>query len=228
VSKLGTCFASPEETIMKQNEDSDAMYFITQGDCTVDITDEEKVHHVAIKLLVEGQHFGEIGVVFNTKRTATVISRNYNTMAKLSKEHYKDVVGSYPEYDQALMKHVYKYQDSRKKFIWKMFQQIEYFKNKMDYPLFHRLMYTLKTQYMEKGEILLKEKDDTDNLFLIEQGCLEVFTMFEGNEFVIDRLPKGSCIGHRVVFTEDQMIVNIRAKEPSYVSRLHEKDFEEI
>ena len=30
------------------------MYFIMQGDCTVNIIDEQRTEHVAIKLLVEG------------------------------------------------------------------------------------------------------------------------------------------------------------------------------
>lgn len=39
---------------------------------------------IAYKLLVEGDHFGEIGVVYDCCRTATIVSRNYNTMANLS------------------------------------------------------------------------------------------------------------------------------------------------
>ena len=44
VSKLGTCFAVPEEEIIKQDEqiavDVD-MYFISKGDCAVNIKDEK-------------------------------------------------------------------------------------------------------------------------------------------------------------------------------------------
>ena len=41
VSRLGTCFATPEEVIIKQGDESDCMYFITQGDCTVNFLDEK-------------------------------------------------------------------------------------------------------------------------------------------------------------------------------------------
>ena len=40
VDKMGTCFASPEEVFIKQGDKSEDMYYIMQGDCTVNIIDE--------------------------------------------------------------------------------------------------------------------------------------------------------------------------------------------
>ena len=39
---------------------------------------------------------------------------------------------------------------------------------------------------------------------------LEVFTRFEGSEFVLEQLHKGSAINHRAIFMEDQMQVSVR------------------
>lgn len=52
--KLDTCFASPEETIIKQDDPSEDMYYISQGDCTVNIRNEKREDLVAFKLLVDG------------------------------------------------------------------------------------------------------------------------------------------------------------------------------
>jgi len=56
------------------------------------------VDHVAFKLLIEGQHFGELGMIYKCVRTATVISRSYNTMARLGYGPFRELVGEYPEY----------------------------------------------------------------------------------------------------------------------------------
>jgi len=48
----------------------------------------------------------------------------------------------------------------------------------------------------------------------------------EGNPFCIEHLNAGSILNHRVVFTEDQMVVNIQATMPTYILELTEKDFE--
>jgi len=84
VSKLSTVLSQPENVIIKQDDEPDNMYFISTGDCAVNVRDQSREELVAVRLLVEGDHFGEIGVVYECRRTATVISRNYNTMASLT------------------------------------------------------------------------------------------------------------------------------------------------
>ena len=86
----------------------------------------------------------------------------------------------------------------------------------------------MKQRHLEEGEILLRELDDTDKLYIVEYGSLEIFTEFDGNEFVIDYLPPGSVLNHYVVFTEDNMMVNIRARQPTIINELHEKDIETL
>jgi len=40
-------------------------YYIMQGDCVVNMVDEYKnIEHIAFKLLTEGDHFGEIGMIY--------------------------------------------------------------------------------------------------------------------------------------------------------------------
>ena len=60
--------------------------------------DEHKKEHI-VRVLVEGNQFGEIGVIYNCGRTATVITRNYNTLARLQKPFYREMIGEYPEYE---------------------------------------------------------------------------------------------------------------------------------
>tara|TARA_B110000285_G_C15002043_1_gene551916 strand:- start:242 stop:667 length:426 start_codon:yes stop_codon:yes gene_type:complete len=84
VGKLGTSFATPEEEVIKQGEPGNDMYFLSKGDCAVNIKDASGRLHVAVSLLTEGDHFGEISLLYRCKRTATVVSRNYNTMARIS------------------------------------------------------------------------------------------------------------------------------------------------
>ena len=84
VSKLSTVLSQPELVIIKQDDEPDNMYFISSGDCAVNIRNVDREELVAVRLLVEGDHFGEIGVVYGCRRTASVISRNYNTMASLT------------------------------------------------------------------------------------------------------------------------------------------------
>jgi len=111
VRLLGTFFTIPEEEIISQDEEGKAMYFISKGDCAVNIKDQNGILHVAINLLVEGDHFGEVSLIYKIKRTATVISRNYNTMARMSYPKFRELVYTFPEYLKLLKINTFYYND---------------------------------------------------------------------------------------------------------------------
>lgn len=52
---------------------------------------------------------------------------------------------------------------------------------------------------------------------LLEHGELEVYTSFDSNEFVLERLHPGSIINFREYMIQDIMHVNIRASKPSRI-----------
>lgn len=79
------------------------MYFIAKGKywifikkshivspSTVSIN-SEKSRERPDRILQEGDHFGEIGLIYGCKRTATVESNNYGTLAMLTKSNYLEL-----------------------------------------------------------------------------------------------------------------------------------------
>ena len=48
------------------------MFFIQSGDCAVNVVDDRRQEIIGHRLLVEGNYFGEIGLIYNCNRTATV------------------------------------------------------------------------------------------------------------------------------------------------------------
>ena len=72
---------TPEEIVIKQGNKSSFLYFISKGDCSINITDNQAKEHIAYKLVVEGDHFGEISLLYDCTAQASVISRNYNTLS---------------------------------------------------------------------------------------------------------------------------------------------------
>ena len=73
------------------------MYFIAKGMCSVVIRDEKKKEQ-QVRILKEGDHFGEIALIYKCRRSGHVVSQNYNTMAILDEERFKSLVSEYPEY----------------------------------------------------------------------------------------------------------------------------------
>jgi CRP-like cAMP-binding protein len=64
------------------------MYLISRGECVLNIKDENNKIIKNFKVLGVNDYFGEIGLVYGCKRTASVVSRKYTTLAKLTKAKF--------------------------------------------------------------------------------------------------------------------------------------------
>lgn len=228
VQKLGTCLAIPEEAILYQDELGNDMYFISKGDCAVNIKEWNGKMHIAYNCLVQGQHFGEIALIYKCRRTATIISRNYNTLARLAYSNWREVVNEFPRYLVALKNYIYHYDDMNVKVWIAMINEIEYLKDNLNKEATYDLIYRMKHHLYDKGHMVLKENDMAKSLLFVDHGILEVYTEFEGNEFIIDNLHPGSCINSRAFLMEDTMSVNIRVKETCRIMEMPKEIFQDI
>ena len=132
VEKLGVQLTMPEDEIIKQDEMPDVleMYIIGKGGCSVHVRDQRGKEHKGIRILKEGDHFGEIALLYNCKRSATVESGNYNTLAKIQKPRFRELLSEYPEYETCLKQHIIEqYKDPKTKFIQDMIKRVDYFKS---------------------------------------------------------------------------------------------------
>ena len=73
----------------------------------------------------------------------------------------------------------------------------------MNQHLYHTILYSLEPRYLPPGDLLLKAQDDTTAVFIVTHGCLEMYTEFEGNDFVLETLTAGAILNYRVVFTDE-------------------------
>ena len=62
----------------------------------------------------------------------------------------------------------------------------------------------------------------------VEQGTVQVFTEFEGNEFILENLEQGSVINPRAFFVEDLMYVSIRCSSHCTLWTLDHQTMEKI
>ena len=62
----------------------------------------------------------------------------------------------------------------------------------------------------------------------MERGQIEVYTEFEGNEFVIERLGPGAVINQKAFFVGDKMQVSMRTGINSSIFELHKDTLDEI
>ena len=129
------------------------MYLIARGECVVNIRDEANKIVKNFKILGPADYFGEIGLVYGCKRTATVVSRKYTTLAKLSKAKFTMIVTEFPKFKEILKKGIFKYNDRMKKFIKSCLNKIPYFQG-ISEDAIHDVIYHMNLKHFNEGEII--------------------------------------------------------------------------
>ena len=98
----------------------------------------------------------------------------------------------------------------------------------MNKHLFHKILYSFEPSFIEIGNVLLKEGDKVESIFIILSGTLEIFASFEDNEFIVEKLQRGSVLNYRNIFNGDDMNVGVRASENTHLLELSSEKFMEI
>jgi hypothetical protein len=154
VYKLGTALYSPEAFVMTQDDEYDEktvkIYYLGKGKCFVNVRDEIGHEHEGVKVLEEGHHFGEVAMIYKCKRTASVICRNYNTLAFLVYKAYRELVAEYPEYEECLKDYIRNnYHDPKTTFLLNMVQRVDYLAGVSKEILFD-IIFSLVPKSLEK------------------------------------------------------------------------------
>ncbi len=90
---------SAHDHILTEGDDAKAMYWVVRGVVAVTSRDGEAVYAE----LKPGAFFGEIGVLMNVPRTATIIARTKCLLVVLKKEDLQAELPSFPEMEKAIL-----------------------------------------------------------------------------------------------------------------------------
>lgn len=127
-----------------------------------------------------------------------------------------------------MKKSVFQYNDRMKRFILGILLKVDYLRD-IEQDAIHDILYNLKTERFSRGHILQKPGDNADTLFFLVDGVIEIYTTIEdADEFVIERLFRGSVINYRTFCMPDDGKVFYRFGRNSICATLHFDKFEEI
>ena len=85
--------AGPQDYVILAGEVGSSMYFIRRGELDVVSADRSTVYTT----LRSGQYFGELALLDNSKRTASVRSVNHCELLTLSRDDFTTLLSDYPE-----------------------------------------------------------------------------------------------------------------------------------
>jgi voltage-gated potassium channel len=97
---LKSVFITPNDYVCKAGEQAEAMYFVVKGELMT-LSSDEKQELTQIKT---GDHFGEIALLKNRNRSATIKALSYCDLYALDKQSFDQVIIKYPHIEQLIRK----------------------------------------------------------------------------------------------------------------------------
>lgn len=90
----------------------------------------------------------------------------------------------------------------------------------IEWSLLHKVYHTMSRLVIPKGDYLFKPGQEITHLRIVQDGLLEVFSIFDEQEVILDRLMRGSILNYRTFFTSEPSQVYIRAAKNSKVMEI--------
>nr|CAG8459611.1 15921_t:CDS:2 [Entrophospora candida] len=158
-----------------------------------------------------GGSFGELALMYNAPRAATVIATSDSVLWALDRVTFRRI----------LMENT-----SRKRRMYESFlEEVPLLMSLESYER-HKIADALESLYYEDGELVIEQGDIGNNFYLIEFGDARV-TKFDddGIEHELPGLKKGDYFGELALLNNKPRAVNIRAKGRLKVATLGKKAF---
>ncbi len=152
------------QNVITQGEEGDVLYLVDSGEL-----DCEKVFKAGdpptyLKTYKPGESFGELALLYNAPRAATIRAKTDATCWALDRECFNNIV------KDAAIKKREKYENTLKK--------VELLKSIDPYEL-GQICDALKTKNFAKGEIIIKQGEKGDIFYILDEGNAHAEKVFE-------------------------------------------------
>ena len=93
----------PDTTVFKEVDSGDAVYFILKGELEVTM-DSDWGEDVKIATLTDGSVFGEMSLIDELPRSASVTARSKSSVLRLKKIYFEEILEKHPAIGVILLK----------------------------------------------------------------------------------------------------------------------------
>jgi len=150
---------------VREGEQGDNIYFINSGRVQVSIRTDRKEEEL-VTTLEDGAIFGEVALLTNLKRTATVQATEHTSCAFLEKETVYQIQEHFPHIAAQLKEKIKDYSDKKMEFRRQMLKNLHYLRN-LDPEIINELLCCLEVKRFAKGSTILKSGDVTNWLSFV-------------------------------------------------------------
>lgn len=144
------------ETIITQGEDGDVLYVVDQGelDCFKKFKEGPEKH---LKVYLPGEAFGELALLYNAPRAATIRCKKDSTLFALDRLTFNNIVKDAAQ--------------KRRKIYEEVLKEVELLQEMDPYER-NQIADVLKDVNVSANEYVIKEGDSGDKFYIVVKGAL--------------------------------------------------------
>lgn len=213
---------SPDANIVRQGEVGDKFYILLDGKADVYLT-EPGGTQIFVNQLKRGQYFGEMALLGNGIRTATVKSSVEEpvTAVALDNEAFSQLIADSSKLRDELTGII----DKRN--IFNQLQAISSF----DQTSLGTILKNMKAIEYEAGFEIIKQGDVGDTFYLLLEGSVDIFIKnSQGEDVMINQLHKGSYFGEMALLGNKrrQATVRVSKNQRAKMIEITAQEFEDL
>jgi putative peptide zinc metalloprotease protein len=205
------------ETVIRQGERGDKFFIIQAGNVTIWQEKSDGEEEFIIKG-GSGQYFGEIALVTNATRNATVRAETPLSLLSLRKQDFDRLVRQYVTLDSQMSTNV--------RYSW-LLRGMPIF-DELDSRQLDLLAERLESERFEAGEIVVRVGDPGDKFYIVESGELIVAQEKNGEMVEISRRSPGEYVGEIALLQTQARTATLIAAEDTNLLSLKAEHFQEL
>jgi NTE family protein/lysophospholipid hydrolase len=211
------------EVLLKQGEPAGALYVLTHGRLGVKIRHPDGTE-IGVDELDPGVTVGDMELLTGSRCFATVFALEDTELVRLSKAGFSRLSETHPqvvnEFTQTLLPRFQRAQLSGT--LSSLFGQL-------DAATVHALQSEMEWVHLPAGEILMRQGDPGDAMYIIVQGRVRFLVQSpDGIERSVGEAGAGECVGEFALLTDDTRTATVCAVRDTDVVRLSRPVFDRL
>nr|XP_027205395.1 cAMP-dependent protein kinase regulatory subunit-like [Dermatophagoides pteronyssinus] len=194
ISALRKCTVKKGTVLIKQGEQGDALYLVASGSFDVFKTvddREEKVNE-----MTPGQMVGELSLLYDTPRAATVVAREDSCVYKLDRQTFNSVVKASAR-------------EGRKRYL-EFLKRIDVLQGLKKDQL-EQLADVLSEQRVPSGKTIVEQGEKGSTFYLLAQGSTEARKMINGQMQTVKKYEAPAYFGELSLLARQPVAANVVA-----------------
>jgi NTE family protein/lysophospholipid hydrolase len=222
-SMLHHVVCKPGDVLLRQGDCDDDFYLVLTGQLGVRIEHADGTF-THVDEVQPGGVVGEMALLTGQPRTATVFAMATSDLARLSRADFERLAAKEPAAMHEFMRRVLP--RLRRTQIARLLTELF---GHLDEPALREIEGRLEWFQLRSGELLFREGDTGDHVFIVMNGRLRVTTIDgDGHERVLEEVGRGGAVGEVALLTGEPRSATIHAIRDTHLLRLSRGGFDAL